>query len=110
MDPKARTAERILALGQPQFASALVLVSGLLEAQGEGSKLETWIADYLDVVDATGELPKPWVEGEDLLAAGVSPSPLFGEALRAAYAAQLERRAQNREEAFVVAMEKIRGC
>lgn len=108
LDPGSSPAQRILALGGPCFASVMVLVAGILEPQGEGQKLHQWIQDYLNVVGPSGELPKPWIEGGDLLAEGVQPSPAFGRALKAAYEAQLERRARSRKDALQIALAELK--
>jgi poly(A) polymerase len=53
--------------------------------------------------------PPPLVTGDDLVAAGYRPGPLFRKALSAAEDAQLEGRARTRAEALLIAIEEIRA-
>jgi poly(A) polymerase len=46
--------------------------------------------------------PAPLVNGDDLIAAGYSPGPKFGEMLEAAEDAQLEGRVRTRQEALTL--------
>jgi len=51
--------------------------------------------------------PTPLVTGYDLIAAGCTPGPAFGAALREAEDAQLERRAMTKEQALEIALMKF---
>jgi tRNA nucleotidyltransferase (CCA-adding enzyme) len=100
LDPKSTKAQRIQALGGADFAQTLILVAGLLAEKGEMPKLDGWIQEYLEVAGSSGELPKPFLTGEDLMKQGVPQSPKLGEMLKALYQAQLEGRIKNRDEAL----------
>lgn len=100
VNERSSRAERIQALGRPEYAATLVLVSGLLSLKGERDKLEGWIEEYLAVASSAGELPKPFLTGEDLLAAGVPPSVEMGRLLKTLFNAQLEGTIHNRSEAL----------
>lgn len=93
-------AERIMALGSRNFAETLVLVSGLLNLKGERRKLEDWIAEYLKVAGPDGELPKPYLTGEDLKTQGVPQGESMGKILKQLYLEQLEGRVSSREMAL----------
>ena len=49
---------------------------------------------------AGGIAPQPWVSGDDLIAVGVQPGPMFGKWLDAIYDAQLEGRLSGPEDAL----------
>jgi tRNA nucleotidyltransferase/poly(A) polymerase len=59
-----------------------------------------WIDRFLKVADEHGELPKPWVNGDDLLRLGLKASSKFGETLAELYNDQLSGRLANRDEAL----------
>ncbi len=100
VNERSSKAERIQALGGPEYAETLVLASGILSLKNERHKLESWIEEYLSVAGPNGELPPPLVSGEDLKAAGVPPSPQMGEILKKLYANQLEGKLKTKEEAL----------
>lgn len=94
--PKSTRADRARIFGSNLFAEVLILAQGLLNA----ADLEKWTKEFLEVSPETGELPKPFISGEDLLKAGVKPGADMGKILKALYDAQLEGRLRSREEAF----------
>lgn len=100
VNERSSRAERIQALGGPEYAPTLVLASGLLSLKKERPKLEEWIAEYLSVAGPNGELPRAFLNGDDLTAAGVPQSQKMGEYLRELYRAQLEGEIRSREEAL----------
>lgn len=100
INERSTRAERIQALGGPEYAHTLVLAAGLLSLKNERPKLEEWIAEYLAVAGPNGELPRPFLSGDELSAAGVPPSKRMGDILRELYRAQLEGEIRSREEAL----------
>ncbi len=100
VNERSSRAERIQALGGPDFAHTLVLASGLLSLKHERRKLDGWIKEYLAVAGPSGELPKPFLSGEDLLAAGVPASEKMGKLLKKLFAEQLEGQIKNKSEAL----------
>jgi tRNA nucleotidyltransferase/poly(A) polymerase len=52
---------------------------------------------------ATGLAPEPLINGEDLIAMGLEPGPLFARVLEEVYDAQLEGRVRGRDEALMLA-------
>ncbi|HID24562.1 MAG TPA: CCA tRNA nucleotidyltransferase, partial [Planctomycetaceae bacterium] len=55
---------------------------------------------YLERTSQERLAPPPLITGEDLIAAGLQPGPLFGRLLRAVREAQLNETIQSREEAL----------
>ncbi|MGE3109999.1 MAG: CCA tRNA nucleotidyltransferase [Phycisphaerales bacterium] len=53
----------------------------------------------------TGLTPDPWVTGDDLIAMGMTPGPLFRSVLDRVLDAQLEGRVRSKDEAVVLARE-----
>lgn len=49
-----------------------------------------WLTDAAKRLDVSDSAPKPLVQGRDLIALGLSPSPQFGKILAQAYKAQIE--------------------
>jgi len=49
-----------------------------------------WLAEQAERLRIADSAPKPIVQGRDLIALGLKPSPRFGEILKAAYEAQLD--------------------
>ncbi len=100
VNERSSRAERIQALGGPEFAHTLVLASGLLSLKNDQNKLDDWVKEYLEVAGPNGELPKPLLTGDDLTRAGVPPSQRMGEILRQIYSAQLEGKLKDRAQAL----------
>jgi poly(A) polymerase len=84
---------RARVLGSEVFAEVLQLARHL-------PQLEVWIQEYLQVADRTGELPKPWLSGQDLLQQGVSPGEKMGLLLKTLFEEQLEGRVPSKAEAL----------
>lgn len=100
VNERSSRADRVQALGGADFASTLVLAAGLLSLKGDRRKLESWIQDYLSVAGPEGELPKPLLTGEDLLAAGVPASEKMGKLLKKIFSEQLEGKIKTKAEAL----------
>lgn len=100
MVPTTTRAQRLRAFGSTYYADILVLVGGLLAHQNEGHKLAQWLKDYLNVTGPEGVLPKPLLNGQDLIALGMDPGPQMGISLNRVYDAQLEGKLTTREEAL----------
>ena len=76
-----------------------------LDCLGSHGDLGIWeyaSAEYQKFLDEapSGELPRPLVTGNDLVAAGYDPGPRMGEILRLLHDAQLEGEIATREEAL----------
>lgn len=59
------------------------------------------------IEDGIGLSPPPWVTGQDLIEAGLSPGPEFKVRLDRAYDAQLDGRARTRAEALAVGLSAV---
>ena len=101
LSPSARKVERVKALGGECYAEILVLTEGLLKVSGRSPKdLQVWVQDYLSVADRQGDLPEPFLSGEDLLSIGFAPGARMGAILKELYEHQLEGLVKSREEAL----------
>jgi poly(A) polymerase len=63
-----------------------------------------WLRDQFTALQQTDCAPPPYVTGDDLTAAGLSPGPVFKRVLDAVYDAQLEGRVAAKDSAFKLAM------
>lgn len=90
-------ADRARVLGGEVFAEFLVLAQGRFDE----AKIKEWIAEFLEVAQEDGSLPKPLLNGQDLVSEGVGVGKEMGELLRKVYNAQLEARVRTREQALV---------
>jgi len=68
-----------------------------------------WIERFLKVSDEHGELPKPWVNGDDLLKLGFKASSQFGQVLNKIYSAQLGGEFASRDEALTAAARLLKN-
>lgn len=59
-------------------------------------------------IDPVQIAPQPWVTGDDLLARGLAPGPVYREILEEAYTRQLDERLHSREEALQLVEDMIR--
>ncbi len=100
LDEKSTRAGRIRALGGAEFAHTLVLASGLLALTQQRRKLDGWIKEYLEVAGPDGELPKPLLSGDDLLANGIPASDKMGRILKTLFDAQLDGKIASKEQAL----------
>ena len=82
----------------PLFASALELI------RGRDPKLARMIDTDLEELARTGIAPTPFVDGDDLVEAGLTPGPLFRTILDGVYDAQLEQRVGDQAAALELAL------
>jgi poly(A) polymerase len=100
--PPVATMKRFLA--KPTSSDARLLMSALLACGLMRERIANAIA-LLDQTAAQGKVaPEPLITGDDLLAAGLTPGPLFKRVLEAVYDAQLEDRVRIKDQALDLAM------
>jgi tRNA nucleotidyltransferase (CCA-adding enzyme) len=95
-DPRATRAARARIFGGETYAETVVLLQGLFDE----NRIKKWVAEYLEIADDEGRLPKPFLSGEDLLKLGMQPGQKMGELIRKLFDAQLEARVRSRPEAL----------
>ncbi|MBI1337744.1 MAG: CCA tRNA nucleotidyltransferase [Phycisphaera sp.] len=83
------TAQKKHTLSSPHSASAVALLRALARSNAGFATLMARVDEQTPGLLAEGVSPQPWVTGEDLIAMGQSPGPLFGKLLQEAYDAQL---------------------
>ena len=66
----------------------------------ERFKAGEWLAERADALGVLDTPPEPWIQGRDLIALGMEPSPEFGRILSALYDAQIRGEVRNRDEAL----------
>ena len=103
--PSVATLKRFLA--RPSSSDARKLLEALLRA-GEDSNRIPWLQEQFLKLEQTDYSPPPFVTGDDLTAAGLSPGPLFKRVLDAVYDAQLEARVSTKEDAMQLALQLAR--
>ncbi len=64
-----------------------------------------WLLEMAKELDVVNHAPKPFLQGRDLIALGMYPSPKFKEILDAVYEKQLEGEVGSRDEALEVVRE-----
>jgi tRNA nucleotidyltransferase/poly(A) polymerase len=100
--PPVATMKRFLA--RATSSDARLLMSALLACGLMRERIANASA-LLDQTDAQGKVaPEPLITGDDLLAAGLTPGPLFKRVLEAVYDAQLEDRVRIKDQALDLAM------
>lgn len=108
--PKTRPAERLRVWARDDLELLMDLqVARCLSLDGNLRRLDQWIDEYLKTCDTSGELPKPFMNGEDLLRMGFVPGPRLGEVLQLIYDDQLEGRIQSINQARSLAERHLRG-
>jgi tRNA nucleotidyltransferase/poly(A) polymerase len=95
-DARATRAARARIFGSEIYAETVVLLQGLFDE----NRIKKWVAEYLEIADDEGRLPKPFLTGEDLLRMGIPPGQKMGELIRKLFDAQLEARVRSRPEAL----------
>ena len=95
LDPRARPADRLRALGGEVKHEVRALARGLVPP----ARLTADLAALAAVTTAGGELPAPWLSGEDLARLGVPRGAKMGQLLRRLGDAQLEGLITSRDEA-----------
>lgn len=78
----------------------LLLLSG---GEVDAARL-AWLVEELAMLEKTEFAPPPLITGDDLVLAGMKPSPIFRKALDATYDAQLENQIKTREQALEMAI------
>lgn len=89
-------AERMRLLGCDLFAEIVTLAQGIFAED----RVQQWVSDYLEIADQNGQLPTPFLRGQDLEAKGVKPGEQMGRLLRELFDAQLEGKVRSRDEAL----------
>lgn len=97
----AATADRRLTLASPLTPSALDVVG--VEAAARAQAIRAWMSPY--AVAPGGLAPARWVNGGDLIAAGLRPGPSMGAILDRVYRAQLEGQVRDAAAALAQAVE-----
>ena len=95
-------------LATPASGDAIVLMRAIRHDSELRPRIDEVLEQLREPRDGAGEsAPEPWVRGDDLIAAGVKPGPRFKPALDAAYDAQLDGSARDREDALRIALDVI---
>jgi hypothetical protein len=97
----AATADRRLTLASSLTPSALDIIG--VEAPERGQAIRAWMEPYAAAPE--GLAPARWVNGGDLIAAGLRPGPSMGAILDRVYRAQLEGRISDPSAALVQAVD-----
>ncbi len=90
-------------LAQPTAPLSRLLMDALAESQYRRERIEQLRAE-LEELQRTDYAPLPFVTGDDLMGAGLRPSPLFRRVLDQVYDAQLEGRVAERTDAVKLAL------
>lgn len=105
MDANAGELEKLRWLDRPEGLRAFDFAR--LQARREGRSMAVIDAvheRYLNLMDSSGHLPKPLINGNDLKVIGFSPGPQMGEVLRELYDLQLRGQFQTREQGLKLAL------
>jgi len=78
-----------------EFGFTLEAIGSL--QHGQTSQL---LEKFLNLTDASGKLPRPFLTGDDLKKLGFTPGPRFGEVLAELYRKQLRGDIQTRDDAL----------
>lgn len=106
----ASKSERIRLWARPEWSGILAMAEAeAAHRKGGTGRLEGWIAEFLEVCDGKGNLPKPLLSGEDLLKMGFSPGPLLGRTLSEIYRLQLEGQIKLQHQAEALARSQLSG-
>jgi poly(A) polymerase len=103
-EPGVAALKRFLARGT---AAETRLLMGALAEFGIFAKRVAWLEGRFDELSKGEVAPLPLVNGDDLVAAGMKPGPVFKRILEAVYDAQLEGRVVTKEEGLGMA-EKLK--
>jgi tRNA nucleotidyltransferase (CCA-adding enzyme) len=104
MNQNSSRADRARVLGGEVFAEVLLLAEIFMSAD----QLEKIVQEFLQV-STEGELPKPFVTGEDLVGLGVAPGAQMGALLKETYDQQLEGRLTSKSAALEQIKQKIKA-
>jgi poly(A) polymerase len=100
-EPGVATLKRFLAL---PIASDSRRLLAALHGVVDDRRVQ-WLQQRLSELEKTDFAPMPLVSGEDLIAAGLRPGPVFKRVLAQTYDAQLEGRVAGKQEAIKMALE-----
>lgn len=99
-EPDSKRADRARVLGGEVYAEVLQLAQGLIRAKDGKQKVQASVDEFLKLTGKTGELPKPLINGQDLLSQGIEPGEEMGRMIKALFEAQLEGRISTKNEAL----------
>lgn len=102
--PTVATIKRFMAQPHADDARALLRALATTDTATELSSQVAWVESRVESLIGTEFAPERLVTGDDLIAAGLSPGPLFKRVLEQAYDEQLEGRLTTREEALLFAI------
>lgn len=88
--------------GQKRLAVSKWFEAGLELIDAEDSQEGAKIRAQMAKLAADGLAPDPFLDGNDLLQAGISPGPAFGRLLEEVYDAQLEGAIRTKDEALTL--------
>lgn len=74
----------------------------------DGRERRAALVRRIEAIDPAQIAPSPWVTGDDLIARGLTPGPIFREILDEAYTRQLDELIGSREEAMQLVDDLIR--
>lgn len=97
LDANSTRADRARILGGDTFAETLNLA---LAQTTDENQIEAYVQEFLAVASPLGTLPQPFVNGQDLLKAGVPPGEKMGRILKDLFDAQLEGKVRSKTEAM----------
>ena len=80
-----------------------MLLEALLKSDSSLTRI-VWLREQFEVLEKTDVAPPPLITGDDLVAAGLSPGPVFKRVLDAVYDAQLEGKLSGKRQAMEMAM------
>ncbi|HRQ75113.1 MAG TPA: CCA tRNA nucleotidyltransferase [Phycisphaerales bacterium] len=101
--------DRLGVAGQKRLAASLGFQDGLMLIQTEDRQRFIDIRRRVQELEATELAPTPLIDGEDLIAAGLTPGPQFQRLLDAVYDGQLEGLIQEKAAALKLALEIARN-
>lgn len=94
-----RVGKKLRLLGQKEGLVYMELTEHIQKCQGSALKLQSLVELYRSKI-IEGQLPKPWLNGEDLIQKGIQQGPIFSTLLEKIYDDQLEGLIKSRKEAL----------
>ncbi len=102
-EPSVALLRRFLAV--PQSQDARHILRACRHDKDLKPRIDVVLERLTNLSETSGEAaPEPWVRGDDLMQAGLVPGPTFSIAIDAAYDAQLDGSAKDRDEAIAIAL------
>jgi poly(A) polymerase len=92
-------------LARPTASLSRELLDALLRTALLDKPRVQWLQHQLAALEKTTFAPPPFITGDDLTAAGMTPGPAFKRLLDAVYDAQLEDRVTTKPEALALVMQ-----